>query len=82
MFNYMINEKYRQTYDIMHTEPKQWNVPRLVLQLFLVQSSEARSEVENENTAEAAPWGVVPTTSEWSTSLLPTKVRLLIKNWR
>ena len=59
MFNYMTNEKYRQTYDIMHTEPKQWNVPRLVLQLFLVQSVEARCEVKNENTAEAALSGVI-----------------------
>ena len=38
--------------------------------------------VENEDVVGAAPTGDAPTTSEWSTILLPTKVRLILENWR
>ena len=34
--------------------------------------------VENEDVVGAAPTGNAPTTSEWSTTLLPTKVRLIL----
>ena len=30
----------------------------------------------------AAPTGDAPTTSEWSTNLLPTKVRFILDVWR
>ena len=46
------------------------------------QSSETRCEVENEDVAGAAPTGDAPTTSEWSTILLPTNVRFILEIWR
>ena len=46
------------------------------------QSIEARCLVENEDVVGAALTGDAPTTSEWSTSLLSTKVRLILKVWR
>ena len=44
-----------------------------------MQSIEARCEVENEDVAWAAPTGDAPTTSEWPTILLPTKVQLILE---
>ena len=35
----------------------------------------------NEDAFGAAPTGAAPTTSEWSTILLPTKVRLILDVW-
>ena len=46
------------------------------------QSIEARCEVENEDVVGAAPAGDAPTTSEWSTILLPTNVRFILEVWR
>ena len=43
------------------------------------ESLEARRQVENEDVVGAAPTGDAPTTSEWSTILLPTTVRLLLE---
>ena len=43
------------------------------------QSIEARYHVENEDVDGAAPTGDAPTTSEWSTILLPTRVRLILE---
>ena len=43
------------------------------------ESLEARSQVENEDVVGAASTGDAPTTSEWSTILLPTKVRLILE---
>ena len=43
------------------------------------ESLEARCQVENEDVVGAAPTGDAPTTSEWSTILLPTKVRLILE---
>ena len=43
------------------------------------ESLEARCQVENEDVVAAAPTGDAPTTSEWSTILLPTKVRLILE---
>ena len=48
----------------------------------LCQSNEARCKVENEDVVWAAPTGDAPTTSEWSTILLPTKVCLILETWR
>ena len=39
-------------------------------------------QVENEDVVGAAPTGDAPTTSEWSTILLPSKVRLILETWR
>ena len=42
----------------------------------------AMRSVENEDVVGAAPTGDAPTTSEWSAILLPSKVRLILENWR
>ena len=49
------------------------------LAAFFAESLEARCQVENEDVVGAAPTGAAPTTSEWSTILLPTKVRLILE---
>ena len=36
---------------------------------------------EIEDVVGAAPTGYAPTTSEWSTILLPTKVKLILEIW-
>ena len=46
---------------------------------FFAESLEARCQVENEDVVGAAPAGDAPTTSEWSTILLPTKVGLILE---
>ena len=38
--------------------------------------------MKNEDVVGAAPTGDAPTTSEWSTIQLPTKVRLILETWR
>ena len=43
------------------------------------ESLEARCQVENEDVVGAAPTGDAPTTSEWSTILLPTWVHLILE---
>ena len=52
------------------------------LAVVFAQSIEARCWVENEDVVGAAPTGDAPTTSEWSTILLPTKVCLMLDVWR
>ena len=52
------------------------------LAVVFAKSSEARCYVENEDLVGAAPTGDAPTTSEWSTILLPTKVRLILETLR
>ena len=52
------------------------------LVVVFAQSNGVRCEVENEDVVGAAPTGDAPTTSEWSTILLPTKVRLILDTWR
>ena len=47
-----------------------------------VQFIEARCWVENEDVVGAAPTGDAPTTSEWSTILLPVMVGLILDIWR
>ena len=61
--------KYCQTFSIRHTKSQHL-------------SSEARCYLENAGVVGAAPIGDAPTTSEWSTILLPTKVRLELEVWR
>ena len=45
------------------------------------QTTEAMCSVENEDVVGAVPTGDAPTPSEWSTILLPTKVRYIIEAW-
>ena len=55
---------------------------RLVLQSFFAQSIEARYWAENEDKVGAAQTGDTPITFEYSTILLPIKVRLTLEVWR
>ena len=43
---------------------------------------EAKCQVENEDVVGATPTGDAPTTSEWSTIQLPTKLPLILEIWR
>ena len=65
----------------MHQIPK-LNCFSSRLVVVFAQSNEARCKVENEDVVGAAPTGNAPTTSEWSTILLPTKVQLILETWR
>ena len=40
-----------------------------------------RCQVKNEDVVGATPTGDAPTTSEWATILLPTKVKLILEVW-
>ena len=51
------------------------------LAVTFVQSIEARYQVKNENVVKTAPTDDAPSTSEWSTSLLPTNVPLILDIW-
>ena len=51
------------------------------LAVISVQYIETRCSVDNEDVIGAAPTGDALSTSEWSTILLPTKVRLILKIW-
>ena len=66
---------YRQVSNIRRTESQHLKDSRAVF----AESLEARCQVENEDVVGAAPTGDAPTTSEWSTILLPTKVRLILE---
>ena len=52
------------------------------LAVVCAQSTEAKCLVDNEDVVGAAPTGDAPATSELSTILLPTKVRLILETWR
>ena len=52
------------------------------LAVVFAQYIEAKWWVENEDVVGAAPTGDAPTTSEWSTIWLPTKVQLILETWR
>ena len=74
----------RKVSNIRHTKSQNLNDSRLVLEIVFTQSIEAGYKVENhdEDVVGATPTGDAPTTSEWSTILLPTKVRLVLETWR
>ena len=52
------------------------------LTVVFAQSIKARCLVENEDVVWAVQTGDNPTTSDWSTNLLPTNVRLILEHWR
>ena len=66
---------YRQTSNIRRVKSQNLNMSRLAVAF--AQPIEARCHVENEDMVGAATTG-----AEWSTRLLPTKVRLILKVWR
>ena len=74
-----MDSTYRQVDNIRRT--KSQHLLRVLCSLVAVfaESAEARCQVENEDVVGAAPTGVPPTTSVWSTILLPTKVRLILE---
>ena len=73
---------YCKTSNISRTEYQRFNVFRLIMQLFLPNPLKPGVQVEDEDVVGAAPTGDAPTTSEWSTILLPTKVRLKLEVWQ
>ena len=72
-----VPEIYRQVSNIRRTKFWYWKDSRAVLWLSL--PNPLKPDVENEDVVGAAPTGDAPTTSEWSTILLPTKVRVILK---
>ena len=57
--------------------PKKNSKYRKISSIVFAQSIEAMCYVENEDVVGAAPTGNALTTSEWSTCLLSTNVRLI-----
>ena len=69
---------YRQIPNIRHTKSRNLTDSRLVLQLAFPNPLKP-GYVENEDVVGAAQTGDAPTTSEWSTILLSTKVCLMLE---
>ena len=74
------DSRYCEISNIRRTKNPNLNVFRLAVAF--AQSNEARCQVENEDVIGAAPTADAPTTSEWSTILLPTVVRLILETWQ
>ena len=72
----------RQTSNTRPDKSQNSNASRLVLQLSLPNLWSQVLSRESEDVAGAAPTGDAPTTSEWSTTVLPIKVRLILEAWR
>ena len=68
---------YRQISNISRTKSQNLNVSRLVLELSL--PNPLKPGVNNEDVVGAAPSGNASATSEWSTTLLPTCVCLILE---
>ena len=71
---------YRKISNIRPTQNQNLNDSRLIMQLPL--PNPFKPYVENEDVVGAAPTGDTPTTSEWSTIVLPSKVRIILETWR
>ena len=67
---------HHQTPSISHPKSKNLNVSGLVLHLFLPNPLKPG---ENEDVIGAVPTDNVPSSSEWSASLLPTKVPVILE---
>ena len=70
---------YRQVSNIRCTKSQLLKDYRIVLRLSLPNPLKPDVKVESEDVVGAAPTGDAPTASEWSTILLPTKVRLILE---
>ena len=70
---------YRQVSNISRTKSQHLRRFSYCLAAFFAESLEARCQVENADVVGAEPRGDAPTTSEWSTILLPTKVHLILE---
>ena len=73
-------QNYRQTSNISHITKLEYFSSHLAV--VFAQSTEARRSVENEDVVGAAPTGGAPTTSEWTTIVLPTEVCIILEAWR
>ena len=76
------NHNYRKISNIRRTKSPNLIVSRLALQLSLPNPMKSGVPVDNEDVVGATPTGDAPTTSEWSTILLPTKMCLILETWR
>ena len=72
----MHSQYYRKKSNIRRTKSQNLNDSHLVLRLSFPNPLKPG---EDEDVVGAAPTGDAPTTSEWSTILLPTKVRLILE---
>ena len=77
MLQYIQKHMHHQTSNISCTKSQNLTVSHLAI--VFAQSIYARCSVENVG---AAPTGAVPTTSEWSTVVLPIKVPLILDVWQ
>ena len=75
----LIKLTYRQVSNIRRTKSQPLKDACTVLRLSLPNPLKPDVKSGNEDVAGAAPTGDAPTTSEWSTILLPTKVRLILE---
>ena len=74
------DNSYHKTSCISRTKSQNLNAPRLILQLSLPNPLKHGVRlVKYEDVVGAAPTGDAPTTSEWSTILLHTKVWLILE---
>ena len=74
---------YHQISSIIHTKSKNLNVSHFVQQLSLLNPLRPGvKSLKKEDVVRAVETGNAPTTSEWSTSLLPTKVHLILEVWQ
>ena len=79
LFNFI----YCETSSIRCTKSQNMNDPRLVLWFSLPNPLKpARYEVENKDVVGAARGGNAPTTSEWSTIVLPIELHLILEVWQ
>ena len=74
--------EYRKVSNIRRTKYQNLNDSRIILQLSLPNALKSSVKSKNEDVVGAAPIGDAPTTSEWSTILLPSQVRLILEIWR
>ena len=75
-----VTNEYCKISNIRRTKSPNLNVSHLVLQLPL--PNPMKPGVVNEDVVGVAPPGNAPTTSEWSTILVPAKVRLILETWQ
>ena len=68
---------YHETSSISHAKSQSLNVSCILLQLSSL--NPLKPGFENEDVVGAAATGDAPTTSELSTILLPTRVRLILE---
>ena len=76
------SSNYCQACNTIYTKSRKLNVSCLVLQLSLLNPLKPGVGVKNEDVVGTVLTLDASTTSEWSTILLPTKVRLILEVWQ